>query len=244
MSESVIPTPKTHLYLIRHALSVGNVGPVMASVQSDTGLTPRGQQQAERLRERCAAGDIKADVLLASTMPRAMQTAQIVASGLGLQVEGDDGLQELRLGEADGMTDDEMDAKFGRVNIVTDPFTPIAPGGESWSQFTLRIAATLERITNKYRGQRIVAFTHGGVVAAAFTYFFGLNLLKIPPVGLAPHPSNTAISYWQSGTMAGQPIWQLIRYNDDTHLRGLDNGTAVNWQELSLPPAYEYGATP
>ncbi len=235
--------PITHLYLIRHALAVGNVEPIVASFKSDRGLTPRGVQQAERLRDRLAAGEIPADVLLASTMPRALQTAQIIAPGLGLTVQPDDDLQELRVGEADGMAVDEARAKFG-VNVSTDPFTPIATGGESWSQFAPRAAATLERITREHQGQRIIAVTHGGFIAAAFSFFFALNLLKMPPVGLAPYPGNTAISYWQSGSLNGQPMWQLVVYNDDTHLRGLDTGHTLDWQELPLPPAYEHGATP
>jgi 2,3-bisphosphoglycerate-dependent phosphoglycerate mutase len=231
----------TYLYLIRHAQSFGNAEPIIASLKSDRGLNAIGVEQAQRLRDRLAAGEIAADVLLASTMPRALQTAQIIAPALGLPVQPDDDLQELRVGIADGMLATEAHARFG-VSVATDSFTPIAPKGESWSGFTLRVAATLDRIIRQHQGKRIVAVTHGGYVAAAFIYFFGLNLLKMPPVGFAPYPSNTAITYWQSRIVAGQPIFQLITYNDDTHLRGMAVGKAINWQDLPLPPAYEYGA--
>ena len=45
----------THLYLIRHSRAVANVENILAGMRSDTGLTPLGVTQAERLRDRLAA---------------------------------------------------------------------------------------------------------------------------------------------------------------------------------------------
>ncbi len=95
----------TNLYLIRHGEAVVNVKPIVGDMRGDTGLTPLGVTQAERLRDRLAAtGEISADVLIASTMPRARQTAEIIAPALGLPILWDDDVQEMRSGEADGMT--------------------------------------------------------------------------------------------------------------------------------------------
>jgi len=80
----------THLYLIRHAEAVSNVEPIIAGMRGDTGLTAHGVAQAERLRDRLAAGEIAADVLIASTLPRAQQTAEIIAPALGLPIIWDD----------------------------------------------------------------------------------------------------------------------------------------------------------
>jgi len=72
--------PATRLFLIRHGQAVSNVEPMIAGIRGDAGLTPLGVMQAERLRDRLAAsGEIKADVFLASSLPRARQTAQIIA---------------------------------------------------------------------------------------------------------------------------------------------------------------------
>src|SRR5262249_22253167 len=74
----------TNLYLIRHAdYTFG----LEDGKYRDLGLTPLGVKQAELLRDRLATtGEIKADVLIASTMPRARQTAEILAPALGLPV--------------------------------------------------------------------------------------------------------------------------------------------------------------
>ncbi|NCC33746.1 MAG: histidine phosphatase family protein, partial [Chloroflexia bacterium] len=102
----------TQLYLIRHGEAWANVQPILAGMQGDKGLTPRGVKQAERLRDRLAHGELQADVLIASTLPRARQTAEIIQPALGLPIILDDEVQELRLGEADGMTNQEAWAIF------------------------------------------------------------------------------------------------------------------------------------
>ena len=79
---------QTHLYLVRHGEAVVNVEPIMGGMRGDTGLTPRGVAQAESLRDRLAAtGEIAADILISSTLPRARQTAEIIAGVLNMPVE-------------------------------------------------------------------------------------------------------------------------------------------------------------
>src|SRR5437016_5081477 len=88
----------THLYLIRH-------GQALSAVQGtigNTDLSPLGIKQAEHLRDRLAAtSEIVADVLIASTMLRAKQTAEIIAPALGLPIIFDSDVEEWRDGEAE-----------------------------------------------------------------------------------------------------------------------------------------------
>src|SRR5438477_11714955 len=105
----------THLYLIRHAESILAHNGHVIDIMKEDRLTPEGIKQAERLRDRLAAtGEIKADALLASTFPRASQTAEIIAPALGLPVILDDDLQEMRPGNSGGMYWDEYIEKHGR----------------------------------------------------------------------------------------------------------------------------------
>ena len=82
----------------------------MGGMQGDRGLTERGVAQVEALARRLAQGEIAADVLYASTLPRARMTAEPVAEALNLPIHWDDDLQELRPGEADGLHIDEARA--------------------------------------------------------------------------------------------------------------------------------------
>src|SRR6267142_2349741 len=151
----------THLYLIRHGESLWQAGLSLGN----SGLSPLGIRQAERLRDRLAvSGEITPDVLIASTLLRARQTAEILAPAFGLPIVFDDEVQELNDGEAENMTMEEVIEKYGYPDYENNPFRPIAPSAEIWGQFVLRIATALDRITRQYEGKTIVIVCHGGVI--------------------------------------------------------------------------------
>lgn len=225
----------THLYLIRHGEAVVNVQPIMGGMRGDTGLTPRGVAQAERLRDRLAATrEIKADVLIVSTLPRARQTAEIIAPALGVPMVFDDDVQELRIGEADGLPLKEAWARFGVPDFRKDPFRPIAPGGENWGQFILRVGSALNRISREYAGKTVVIVCHGGVIDGSFIYFFGINSLALPQAELYTH--NTSITHWEQHHLDGIARWRLWSYNDTTHLRDIGVAEGIRWTSVCPEP--------
>jgi probable phosphoglycerate mutase len=213
----------TNLYLIRHGEAYTNVESVIGGMLGDRGLTERGIAQAEALARRLATGEIAADVLYASTLPRARMTAELVAEVLKLPIRWDDELHELRPGDSDGMSVDEARARFeGFDRFLRETFTPIAPAGESWGSFQMRASAALERLILRHAGQTIVVVAHGGIIEVSFMY-----LLELAPQmrgRAAFHAANTAITHWrQSETIAGRKEWHLVAHNDHRHL--LDTAT-------------------
>ncbi len=225
----------THLYLIRHGEAFANVEPIMGGMNGDAGLTPLGVAQAQALRERLAeTREIPAEVLIASPLPRARQTAEIIAPALDLPIVLDDDVQEILIGEADGMHVGDYRAKYGLPDFRREPFRPIAPGGEFWGQFVVRIAVALDRITRAHEGKTIVIVCHGGVIDSSFLIFFGLPSLAIPPVEM--HTHNTSITHWERNERDdGLTRWKLWGYNDDTHLRLVGRNDHIMWRDI--PPA-------
>src|SRR3954454_11419139 len=180
--------PTTNLYFIRHGEAMAVKTHVVAGLHGDAGLTPLGHEQAARLRDRLiATHEIAADVLIASTPPRAHQPAEILAPDFGLPIIFDDELQELRPGEADGLPEEEFRERYGRPDLEHNPFRPLSPGGENWGQFVLRVGTVIDRIIRTYAGQTVVLVCHGGVIDCTFLYFFGLPTLALPPFGFTPH---------------------------------------------------------
>jgi probable phosphoglycerate mutase len=224
----------TYLYLVRHGQAVVNVEPIIGGMRGDSGLTPLGVRQAECLRDRLASGEVKADILIASTLPRARQTAEIIAPALNLPVTYEPELHELRTGdEADGLPIEEYRRRFGWIDLERQPFQEVDPGGESWATFQLRVGKTLYDITQEYAGKTIVAVCHGGVIDGSFNYFLGLNPLLLPPTGGAT--SNCSLTLWKHIQYHGRPKWTLARYNDDWHLLNLE--PPQNWNLLDIAPA-------
>jgi probable phosphoglycerate mutase len=188
--------------------------------------------QAERLRDRLARGELKADVLISSTLPRARQTAEIVRPALGLPIIFDDEVQELRVGEADGMSNQEAWSTFGLPDFVNAPLRPIAPGGESWATFTLRVAHALHRITSEHAGKTIVVICHGGVIDSSFIYFFHMPGMVVPPADF--HTRNTSITHWERLNRGGRNLWRLNGYNDIAHLHDIGAIESLRWEDTDL----------
>ena len=219
----------THLYIIRHGQAISAVENIIAN----TGLSPLGVKQAEHLRDRLAAtGEIKADVLIASTMLRAKETAEIIAPALGLPIIFDAEVEEWRDGETKQVSATEYEKLFQAVEIGQRPFVHLTPMAESWSQFVLRAATALNRITQEHAGKTIVVVAHGGIVDTSFILHFGLSGLRFTPAFFATH--NTSITHWMHDTFSDfPPSWILERYNDTMHLRDLKSPIRVPWKDLS-----------
>ena len=208
----------TELYLVRHGEAVANVEPVIGGMRGDAGLTPRGREQARLLQERLLDRRIEADRLVSSTLPRALQTAEYVARALGLPVLRDDGLHELRPGEADGLTVEQWRARY-RVGEEPpgrrDPYRAFSPGGESWATFLARAGGALSRLVARYQDETVVAVCHAGVVEASFALAFGLgasgNRVDCAPL-------NTSLTHWRHRRTRGEPEWTLVSFNDADHL--------------------------
>ena len=209
----------TELYLVRHGEAVANVEPVIGGMRGDPGLTPRGREQCRLLEERLTRQGMRVDRLVSSTLPRALETAEYVARALGLPVERDEGLHELRPGEADGLTVQEWRARYRPGEELPgsrDPYRAFSPGGESWATFLARAGGALSRLVARHRDETVVAVCHAGVVEASFALAFGLgasgNRVDCAPL-------NTSITHWRHRlTPAGEPEWTLVSFNDASHL--------------------------
>jgi len=216
----------TRVVLIRHGEAECNVSGVCGGPRGCHGLTPYGVRQVEALRDRLGStGELAgADALYASVLPRAVQTAELLAPVLrSLGPDGttgpaptlrlDCGLCELHPGEADALSWSEFTARFGDPDWDVDPGRPIAPGGESWTGFVGRVAETLEQLVSRHPGQLVVVACHAGVIEASM-----LGMLPITAgregarLGLRTH--HASLTSWESE--GGR--WRLLAYNDATHL--------------------------
>jgi probable phosphoglycerate mutase len=208
----------TDLYLIRHGQSVANVTPVVGGMRGDVGLTELGRQQARLLAERLRNQEFGADILYTSTLPRARQTTEFVAAALNLPAVGDDNLQELRPGEADGLSHEEWRARYPPASDGSppDPFELFSPGGESWATFLARAGAALSQLITRHEGERVVAVTHGGVVEASFYLALGLGPTSVRTTFAT---TNSSITHWEhQPSPTGHRAWRLVAFNDARHL--------------------------
>ncbi|MEY2477149.1 MAG: ribonuclease / adenosylcobalamin/alpha-ribazole phosphatase [Actinomycetota bacterium] len=205
----------TRLVLIRHGEAQAYLDNIVAGEKGCRGLSDLGRRQATALHERLERTGELADTtaLYASILPRAIETAAIIAPAIGgHEIEQDCDFCELHPGEADGMTWDDYRATYWME--PWDPERAMAPGGESFVGFVERVGAALRRLVERHPDDTVVIGCHGGVVMSSM-----FNALSVP-IGdrkFLNGPENTSITEWQ----IDGDHWGLVRYNDHAHLADL-----------------------
>jgi len=178
----------TEIVLIRHGETDWN-RELRFQGHVDVALNAVGLEQARRLAVRLAGETVQG--LYTSDLMRAQQTAQPIATQLGVERVADAQLREQSFGEVDGMRVDEIqrehpDAWAGWLRFDQD-FR--MPGGESMRQFHSRVIDAIYRLAADHRDQRLIVVTHGGVLDMVYRTARSLGLggprqSEIPNAGL------------------------------------------------------------
>ena len=203
----------TTIVLIRHGESVGNATRTISHFRTCGGLSDAGRAQCELLAKRLdRTGELRSAVLYASHVRRAMETAEFIAPVIGAEIRTDERFAELDPGdECDGMTYEDLMARFSPDWSLEDPDGEIYPGGETVATLHARVAAALDELVVRHAGQLVTICTHGGVVDVAMR--IGLRLPVRGWFDLFTH--NTSLTEM---TDTGVGRWRIDRYNDAAHL--------------------------
>ena len=208
----------SRIVLVRHGEAQCNVNRVVGGRKGCTGLTDLGRRQVAALADRLyESGELRgASALYASVLPRAIETAErlrpVVGSGpaaLG-PVREDCDLCELHPGDCDGMVWEDVVEQLGVPDWDRDPSVPIAPGGESWSEFVVRASDGVRSLVEAHPGELVVAAVHAGVIEATMIRFLGVapEVYRRGWVRIV-HASMTE---WE--WVPSEDRWILLRFND------------------------------
>jgi 2,3-bisphosphoglycerate-dependent phosphoglycerate mutase len=209
-----VPPGATDLLLVRHGASAPYVdGSPFALVDGhgDPPLSADGEAQAELVCARLAA--LGADAIYVSTLRRTEETAAPLAARLGAAVHVDADLREVHLGEWEGgiFRKNVADGHPIAVRMLAEERWDVIPGAESSAALAGRVQAAVERIAAAHPGQRIAAFTHGGVIGQALAIASGSR----PFAFLGAE--NTSISR----LIITSDRWIVRGFNDTAHLDGV-----------------------
>lgn len=209
-----------HLYMIRHGQSYVNL-PDWPHGNTDEGLTDLGQQQAAALANWLPKHIPQIDVLYASTMKRAKETAEPLAAAYGLDIQFDDRLREIGNNRHDHTPwpSDSL-PNYGDFWGSERPFSSITPdyeGGESMMHFRVRIGMFIEELIEKHRGQVVVAVCHGGVIELTFDHIFNIGPFRRCEVW----SKNTGIAHFEYVEHPQREMWRLYYHSRVEHLANL-----------------------
>ena len=217
----------TRIVLVRHGESVAQARKFVAGHAGCQGLSERGRAQASALADRLLrSGELaEASALYTSLMPRAIETAEIIAKGVGdgrVELVADCDFCENHPGEGDGLSWDEYEARWPSSG-EWDPDLRRDPGGETWNEMAARVARGLDTIIERHAGELVVVACHGGVVVQSMFRWLGIE-----PGGSERawiNPQNTSLTEWRFGSnpfSKGTLPLELVRFNDWAHLAGSD----------------------
>ncbi|MBQ3008109.1 MAG: histidine phosphatase family protein [Oscillospiraceae bacterium] len=151
------------IYVARHGQTQLNVENRVCG-STDIPLTELGLQQAQQLADNARGKGI--DIIIASTMIRAQQTAQAVADRYNLPVITDHRLREQDFGRWEGTSRDDPEYQREKRKYAHRHF-----GGESAFQLAQRVYNRMDEITEKYKDKTVLIVCHGGVCRTIRTYF-------------------------------------------------------------------------
>ena len=203
----------TRLILVRHGETDWNTQSRVQGHQP-TLLNRRGRLQARLLAERLIRE--KPQNLYSSDLPRAMETAEIIGSALGLEPVPAPELRELCFGEWEGRTFAEIqqdDSATFATYISTD-FREAPPGGETSAELRERIIAFLAKVFDDHPRETTALVTHGGPCKYAVAHTLGIHPSSVYRFAI----DNASIHIIEIGPYG----WRLTALNDTCHLHGPD----------------------
>jgi broad specificity phosphatase PhoE len=168
----------TQLCLVRHGQTDWNIeGRYMG--QSDVPLNQVGRDQAYSLARQLQGRQFAA--VYTSDLARASETADIIASSLGLPVVCDVRLREINQGQWEGQLVEIIKSRYARLWLQRslDPAGLRPPGGETVAEVAQRIQAALDEISHLHPGLSVLIVSHGLALATA------LCKVRLIPVGQA-----------------------------------------------------------
>jgi 2,3-bisphosphoglycerate-dependent phosphoglycerate mutase len=169
----------TDILLIRHGETAWNAERRLQG-HLDIPLNDEGERQAALLAGALARESI--DVLVASDLRWARQTAQAVADRRGLALDIEPALRERGYGGFEGLLYSEIEQRFPREFAAwqaRDVDAQLPPGrnvGESFRTFFDRATGAILALAAACPGQTIALVAHGGVLECAYRLARGLPL--------------------------------------------------------------------
>jgi probable phosphoglycerate mutase len=157
---------RRRLYLMRHG-AVSYFDAEGTPVREDeVQLNEDGLAQAEAARNLLT--QVAFDRILASSLPRAAQTARIVAPNAAIEEWPE--LRELRGARLSGIPADRLEAEFVHAFRGIVPNEKRFLGGETIGELFDRVLPAVERLLADESWDTVLAVLHGGVNRAILSY--------------------------------------------------------------------------
>ena len=184
--------------LIRHGETNYNKKMHLPGRLPDVHLNKKGRQQAQAVADKLASAPIKA--IYSSPLERTMETAELLANVLMLEIIPMAGLLETDCGEWQGQSIKKLRRQKIWQSVQQRPALFHFPGGESIGECQHRMVQVLESLRLKHSAQDLVAcFSHADPIKQVIAYYLGLPLDNFQRLSI-DLASITALQITESGS--------------------------------------------
>lgn len=210
VEQPVLRPHQTLLYTLRHGLTELNRSKRTGG-RLDVPLIDEGRMQAEEARVEFDGTSL--DVVISSSLQRAIETAVIVTGWDRDKILIDDLAVERSFGEMEGLTQDEVRERFPSViylPIEHVRYSLNPPSGESFETLRARARAFLDRTLRAHRGRRILVSSHQNFMQQLHGELRGAD----PYASLKLDIINLELNQFHldaDGRLLGHRVYQLCR---------------------------------
>lgn len=170
----------SNLWLARHGQTDWNLeGRWQGQSPDAPALNEAGRAQALAILDQ--AQDLDFSTIYASDLPRARQTADLLARPLGLPVTLEPRLREMDLGMWEGMLYDDIRMQFPHEfsQRARNPMSTRAPCGESPMDVAERVIPAMDEIAARHAGESVLIVSHGISLAILACHARGIPLDQV-----------------------------------------------------------------
>ena len=198
---------RKRIFLARHGESIANQEKLLSG-QLDFPLTDKGKNQAQSLCD--VLKNHKLSAIFASSLTRAIETAQPTAQLHKLQIQTLDNLKEIHFGVLQGKVADELDDDNKALwNAYRTDKDFIVPGGESFNAFKNRILECLEKLLASIPDNSLIV-GHRNTNEVILTKLLGLDSVNGSSI-------NVKNKYLYEIQLGEQPSVNTIRLGGEFH---------------------------
>ncbi len=191
------------LYLVRHGETDWNLE---HRIQGSTDIPLNATGRAQAVTTGALLARRSWDAVISSPLSRALETGSIIAGAVGLADPPTvDALAERNYGAAEGLTGEEIEARFpGEIPV---------PDRETREHVVGRVLPALMEIAEAHPDQAVIVVSHGGVIRSV------LNAIDPDGThGMIRNGSVHSFSY-EDGS------FRLIAFNDPIEAESLEGAT-------------------
>lgn len=163
------------LYLLRHGeTSYSQTGAYCGDL--DVPLTPEGETMAQAFATQYQA--LPWAGVYVSPMQRTIATARPLCEAIAQEMQVRDGLRELSYGQWEGLTPEEVQARYSEdyIRWLTEPAWNPPTGGETSVQLAGRAAGVISEITQRHATGNVLVVSHKATIRILLCSLLGIDL--------------------------------------------------------------------